>query len=63
VSNPLPSGMPPRALRVRDAAKTYSLSKTRIYELIAAKRLKSIKVGGRRLVTVDSLESLLAEAA
>ena len=42
---------------------TYSLSKTRIYELIAAKRLKSIKVGGRRLVTVDSLESLLAEAA
>jgi excisionase family DNA binding protein len=48
---------------VRDAARTYSLSKTRIYELLAANRLKSLKIGGRRLVTVDSLESLLSEAA
>jgi excisionase family DNA binding protein len=53
--------MPTRALRVRDAARAYSLSKTRIYEMIAAGRLKSLKVGGRRLVTVDSLESLLAD--
>lgn len=61
MSAPQASPMPTRALRVRDAARAYSLSKTRIYEMIAAGRLKSLKVGGRRLVTVDSLESLLAD--
>ena len=60
---PISSQMPARVLRVRDAAQTYSISKTRIYELIAAGKLKSLRVGGRRLITVDSLESLIAEAA
>ena len=63
MSAPLISPTPARALRVRDAAQTYSISKTRIYELIAAGKLKSLRIGGRRLITVDSLENLIAEAA
>jgi excisionase family DNA binding protein len=48
-----------RAYRINEAVATYRLSRSTLYKLIAAGKLRSIKIGGRRLVPRDSLESLL----
>ncbi len=48
-----------RAYRVRDAARTYGLSRTTLYKLLAEGRLQSVKVGRRRLILRDSLDALL----
>ena len=47
------------ALRIRDAAVVSSLSRSTLYELLKAGKLRAVKVGGRRLILRDSLESLL----
>lgn len=51
-----------RALRVNDAAKSYGVSRSTIYKLMSAKKLATVKIAGRRLIPVDALEALLAEA-
>lgn len=52
--------MEPRALRVREVRAAYRIGKTKIYDLLAQGKLKSVKVGGTRLILVESLEALLA---
>ena len=49
-----------RAYRVNEAAAAYRLSRSTIYKLIAAGTLRSVKVGGRRLIPVEAIEALLA---
>jgi len=49
-----------RALRPKDAASVYGVSRTLIYEWIKSGRLASVKLGGARLIPVDALEALLA---
>ena len=49
-----------RAYQVNEAAAAYRLSRSTIYKLIAAGTLRSVKVGGRRLIPVEALEALLA---
>jgi excisionase family DNA binding protein len=57
----------PVLLRVTEAAQALRLSRSLVYELIRSGRLRSVKVGSRRLVPVGALaeyvEQLEAEAA
>ena len=52
-----------RAITVSRFVETYDLSRATTFRLIASGKLKSVKVMGRRLILVDSAESLLEEAA
>ncbi len=50
------------AYRVDDASIVSGLSRSTIYELMAAQKLRTIKIGGRRLIPRDALEALLQGA-
>lgn len=54
---------PPKrlAVTVKEARRISGLGNTKIYELIAAGRLKAIKIGRRTLVKYSSLEELIDE--
>ncbi|HZZ23635.1 MAG TPA: helix-turn-helix domain-containing protein [Roseiarcus sp.] len=52
-----------RALRPKEAAKAYGVSRTLIYEWMKTGRLKSVRLGGARLITVEALEALIAGAS
>ena len=47
------------ALRIRDASMVSGLSRSTLYELLKADKLRAVKIGGRRLILRDSLEALL----
>ncbi len=47
------------ALRVRDASIVSGLSRSTLYELLKAGKIRAVKIGGRRLILRDSLEALL----
>ena len=49
-----------RALRPKEAAATYGVSRTLIYEWMKTGRLASVKLRGARLIPVDALEAMLA---
>jgi excisionase family DNA binding protein len=53
----------PLACSVRDARHMIGISHTKIYELIADGSLKTVKIGKKRLVLVDSIHELLRPAA
>jgi excisionase family DNA binding protein len=48
-----------RALRPKEAAQAYGISRTSIYELLKSGRLRSTRLGGARLIPVDALEALV----
>jgi excisionase family DNA binding protein len=50
-----------RALRVNEFCQLYGLSRATAYKLMAAGKLRTVLVGGRRLVPVDAAEALIAE--
>jgi excisionase family DNA binding protein len=52
-----------RAYQVKEAVDTYRISKSTIYKLMATGTLRTVKVGGRRLIPVDALEALLTGVA
>jgi excisionase family DNA binding protein len=52
-----------RAYQVNEAVATYRLSRSTIYKLMAAGTLRSVKVGGRRLIPVEALEALIGGGA
>lgn len=51
----------PLAYRMKDASKASGLSKSYLYELAAAGRIKLSKVGGRTLVPRTELQRLINE--
>jgi excisionase family DNA binding protein len=51
---------PPRCLRVEEAARLLNVGRSTAYELIRSGRLRSVKIGRRRLIPREALESLLA---
>ena len=53
----------PLALSVEDAARATSLGRTKLFELIRAREIEAVKVGGRTLVPVASLKAFLAKKA
>ena len=52
-----------RAYRVNEFCAAYGLSRTTTYSLIGAGKLRSVIVGGRRLIHKDDAEALFSEAA
>ena len=50
-----------RAYRINEAVAAYRLSRSTLYKLIAAGTLRTVKIGGRRLIPRDALEALLSE--
>ncbi len=51
--------MEPLAISVNDAAKALGVGRTTIYVLIKSKDLKTIKIGRRTLVKMDSIRLLV----
>jgi excisionase family DNA binding protein len=51
-----------RALRPKDAARAYSVSRTLLYEWMKSGRLKSVRIGGARLIPVEALETIISGA-
>jgi excisionase family DNA binding protein len=48
-----------RAFRINEAVAAYGLSRSTLYKLIAERKLRAAKIGGRRLIPRDALETLL----
>lgn len=51
---------PPVTVTIPVALKISGLGRTKLYELIASKKIKSTTIGTRRLVNYASLKALLA---
>ena len=61
---PSHSGVPDRrTIRVKEAAFTSGVCRTKLYGMIATGELKSVKVGRARLILRESLDQLLTPAA
>ena len=54
------SEIPPVMYRVEEAARALRLSRSLLYELIRSGRLRTVKVGSRRLVPVEALAECVA---
>ena len=50
------------AFRINDAAAAVGLSRSTLYKLIAANKLRTVKVAGRRLIPVSALDALITES-
>ena len=48
---------------IKEAAHACGLSRATLYRLIAAGKLRTVKVGARRLVPVEAIDALLREGA
>lgn len=58
-----PNSPKPIAVTIPTTRKTSGLGNTTVWKLIAEKKLATVKVGRRVLVTYESLERLLTPAA
>jgi excisionase family DNA binding protein len=47
------------ALRINDAVQVSGLSRSTLYKLLTAGSLRAVKVGGRRLILREDLQTLL----
>src|SRR5271165_908722 len=56
-----PSGASPRAVSIVQAGLMLNVSRSTIYRLIGAKRLRAIKVGARTVIPIASLDAILEE--
>jgi excisionase family DNA binding protein len=54
-----PAEQPKRALRVNDFCESYGISRATAYKLMKRGKLRTVRLGGRRLVPVDVAEALL----
>lgn len=61
VREELANHVPPRLLSVKAAAKALGLAERAVWELIGAERLRSLKVGRRRLIPVAALDECVAQ--
>jgi excisionase family DNA binding protein len=50
---------PPRCLSVEQAARLLNVGRSTAYDLIRSGQLRSVKIGRRRLVPRDALDSLI----
>ncbi len=46
-------------LRINETVAVSGLSRSTIYELLKAGKLRAVKIGGRRLILRESLQALL----
>jgi excisionase family DNA binding protein len=50
----------PRVLRVEEAAKALGIGRSLVYDLIRSGRLRSFKVGSRRLIPATAIDEAIA---
>jgi excisionase family DNA binding protein len=50
----------PRLLAIKQAIYELGISRTALYELIKDGKLKTVKIGRRRLVPIEAIEELVA---
>lgn len=55
--------MEPVTISVADATKALGLGQTKIWQLIGAGRLQTVKIGRRTLIKTDSIRALVDQAA
>jgi excisionase family DNA binding protein len=55
-----PEFLDPVTISVPTALKLSGLGRTKLYELLASKKIRSVRVGARRLVDFASLKAFLA---
>ncbi|MEU8656921.1 helix-turn-helix domain-containing protein [Actinoplanes philippinensis] len=51
----------PRVLRVEEAAHALGIGRSLVYDLIRTGRLRSFKVGSRRLIPVAAIDETIAK--
>ncbi|MCX7349558.1 MAG: excisionase family DNA-binding protein [Alphaproteobacteria bacterium] len=51
--------MEPLAVNTREAGRLLSCSRSKIYELVAQKKLRIIRLGGKSLLAVDELRAFI----
>ena len=56
----VPSQLEPITYSVEEALAVSGLKRTRLYELIAQRKIDSVTIGRRRLINAESLRRLLA---
>lgn len=59
---PAQSALGRRAIRVSEVKRHYGFGKTYLYQLMREGKLRTVKIGGVRLIPIESLEALLAPA-
>jgi excisionase family DNA binding protein len=57
------STIPKRVYTVNEFCETYNLSRTIAYELMNRGRLRSFKIGAKRVIRADDAEMWLSEQA
>ncbi|MER7460946.1 helix-turn-helix domain-containing protein [Micromonospora echinaurantiaca] len=50
----------PRVLRVEEAARALGIGRSLVYDLIRSGRLRSFKVGSRRLIPAAAIDETIA---
>ncbi len=50
----------PRLLSIKQTMFALNLGRTRIYELIAEGKLKTVRIGRRRLIPTEAIDTFLA---
>jgi excisionase family DNA binding protein len=53
----------PRLLSIKQAVYELGISRTAVYELIAAHKIKTVKIGRRRLIPSEAIEDFIAGLA
>jgi len=53
--------MEPLAVTTREAARLLSCSRSQIYVLVRAGKIRRIKMGGKALVAVDDIKAFIEE--
>jgi len=51
-----------RAFRIGEFCAIYGIGRTTVYHLIKSGKLRSVLIGGRRLIPRDAAEALLAQS-
>ncbi|SCG19734.1 transcriptional regulator, AlpA family [Micromonospora echinofusca] len=54
-----PTLITPRVLRVEEAARALGIGRSLVYELIRSGRLRSFKVGSRRLIPAAAIDEVI----
>jgi excisionase family DNA binding protein len=52
-----------RALRINDFCAAYGLGRSTVYNLMKKGKLRTVLIGGRRLIPVEAAEALLSGSA
>ena len=58
--NTSPDKSPPRAYRIKDFCQAFGVSRSTVYNLMSANKLRTVRVAGCRLIPADAAEALLS---